>query len=59
MKNYQTGVRLCQRGHIYNIEGAPSGSHRVCSWTVEGANCYCAAGETQSCSCDSFAVHPS
>ena len=26
MKNYRTGVRLCQCGHIYDIEGAPSGS---------------------------------
>ena len=25
-KNYRTGVRLCQCGHIYDIEGAPSGS---------------------------------
>ena len=25
-KNYRTGVHLCQRGHIYNMEGAPSGS---------------------------------
>ena len=25
-KNYRTGVHLCQCGHIYNIEGPPSGS---------------------------------
>ena len=77
-KNYRTGVRLCQCGHIYDIEGAPSGSRMyvrakcrptmrkqspfyklfvTIAWsvqlegpqfTVEGANCYCAAGETQS-----------
>ena len=25
-KNYRTGVRFCWCGHIYDIEGAPSGS---------------------------------
>ena len=79
MKKYRTGVHLCQCGHIYDIEGAPSGSrmyvHAKCrptmrkqppfyklfvtitrsvqlevpQFTVECANCYCAAGETQSC----------
>ena len=78
-KNYRTGVRLCQCGHVYDIEGAPSEKRTYvrakCRPTmrkhppfyklfvtitreeqregskikVEGANCYCAAGETQSC----------